>query len=668
MRSEFNRTGEGPQRERTASAGTGAEGGTGALEALDRFFGSGKGTGPQDPVASDGHGREAPPPAGEPAAAGQEDGRGGLPQPKQAVDANRSGSIDDDAEAVADRSPATAGNAASEPGAKAGPEGDDRSSADGGGDPEDRSSGRLGPQFEVVHPDDPGFLDEFGAVKDSEQGIFDWFALETKDPLDVEDDMFSEAADLPSKLAERESGKHPSAVGSAGRRGDRPEAGGRQSFPDRSGLGAVRRSGSNGSRSPGEANGNVAGESGAAAGSGTEDIPMGEIPEESAAGDCAASRESIDPPVCRKWGTGWSRRGLAVVALAVVGGVAVMQLTGDASFRRTLESAVSGAIGSEFGEVPAPLPDGILLNRSLAGGEGTYDDAGSIVRVTDRIGDPVPSLEERTVPGDAGRFRLQLVPVDLNATGPLAMDASETVEWDRLFSLLGQPVGTLSVELGNDTGTLDASDEPEARPATVGSGGSVRPSVEFTADDGFGFAASDAVVRLTSPGGDVDHLGPDLPPVGFADGVWAPSPMVANPAAELGGAGSAEDREAAAATDFESLAVRVSGIEGRLAAVNRNVDELRTQVGAAILRRSGAKSHSLFVAPEGLAEGLEAHAPSNDATYVITSGRDGSEPIVALAEVKVGDRVDGFGRVFDIVEYGEGGRLLVMEEGSVYLN
>ena len=52
----------------------------------------------------------------------------------------------------------------------------------GGGDPEDRGSGRSGSQFEVLHPDDPGFLDEFGAVKDSEQGIFDWFALETKDP------------------------------------------------------------------------------------------------------------------------------------------------------------------------------------------------------------------------------------------------------------------------------------------------------------------------------------------------------------------------------------------------------------------------------------------------------------------------------------------------------
>lgn len=667
MRSEFNRTGEELQQERTSSAGSGAEGGTGALEALDRFFGSGKGTSPQDPVASDGPGREAPCPAGKSDAAGQDGDRGEPPQPEQTADAHRSGSIDDAEGTVSDRGPATAVCAASGPGAEAAHGGDDRSSVGGGGDPEDRGSGRSGPQFEVVHPDDPGFLDEFGAVKEGEQGIFDWFALETKDPLDVEDDMFSEAADLPSKLAERESGSRRPAVGVADRRGDRPEAGGQRSFLDRSGPEAVRRDGVDASRSSGEASGAVADSADAGAGSGSKANPSGEVPQDRSAGDFAAGRASGGAPRLRRWSTGWPRRGLAVVALAVVGGVALMQLTGDAGFRRALETAVTGTTGPEYGNVPAPLPEDILSNRSLADSGRTSEDAGSIVQLAGRMGNAVPSLAERTVPGDADRFRLQLVPVDLNPAGPLAVNAPDMVEWDRLFSLLGQPVGTLSANFGTGAGPFE-SDQPETRPGTAGTGGSVRTSVEFTADDGFGLAASGPVARLNSPGDHVDYLGPDLPPVGVADDGGTPSGMSASPPAETGRAESATGRKAETATGFESLEERVAGIEGRLAAVNRKVDELRAQMGAAILRRSAALSLSPFVAPDGLAGSLEAHAAGNDATYVIKSGKGGPAPIAALAEVKVGDRIDGFGKVLDIVEYGDRGRLLVMEEGSVYLN
>ena len=131
---------------------------------------------------------------------------------------------------------------------------------------------------------------------------------------------------------------------------------------------------------------------------------------------------------------------------------------------------------------------------------------------------------------------------------------------------------------------------------------------------------------------------------------------------------AAVDGEAGTATGSKDLLERVAGIEVRLAAVNRNLDELRTQMGAAVLRRSGDLSLSPFVAPEGFAEGLEADASTNDATYVIRSREGESAPIAALTEVKIGDRIDGFGEVLDITEYGDGGRLLVMEEGSVYLN
>ena len=667
MRSEFNKTGDGPQRERALSAGTGVEGGNDALGALDRLFGSGRGAGPQDSVASDGPDHEAPPPAGESVASGQDSERRRLPQQRQPAAAHRSGSTDGDAEAVAVRSSAPAGNPASDPDAEAGHEGDERSSVGGGAEPEDRGSVGSGSQFEVVHPDDPGFLEEFGAVKDAEQGIFDWFALETRDPLDVEDDMFSEAADLPGKLADRESGRRRSEVVAADRHGDRSDAMGWQSSPDRFGSEAARRGGLNGSGSPGETNGTVVGDSGSAAGSGSEDIPSGEAPEDHAAGNWAAGRVSSGAPGYRGWSVGWPRRGLAVVALAVVGGVALMQLTGDAGLLRTLESAISGTTGPEFGNVPAPLPGNILANRSQVGEERTSDDVGKSVRATGRMDGAVPSLAAPTVSGDSGRFRLQLVPVDLNAGGPLPEDAPEMVEWDRLFSLLGKPVGSLSVNLGSDTEIVEAR-APEAGPETADTGSSARPSVDFTADDGFGFAASDAPVRSESPAGNVEFLGPALPPAGVSDSGGAPSRMPAVPAAELARVNVVADGEDGTAMGFEGLAERVAGLERRLAAVNRNVDELRMRKGAAVRRRPEGLSLSPFVAPEGLAEGLEADAEGRDAVYVIRSGKGEAAPIAALTEVKVGDRVDGFGEVLDIAEYGDGGRLLVMEKGSVYLN
>ena len=667
MRSEFNETGDGPQQERISSAVASVEGGVDALGALERLFGSGKVTGPQNPLASDDPDHETPPSEGKSDASGQDGERRQPPQAKQVSDAHRSVSIDGDAEAVAVHGFATAGNTASDPGAEADHVGDDRSSVGGVVEPGDRCSGRSGSRFEVVHTDDPGFLDEFGAVKDGEQGIFDWFALEIRDPLDVEDDMFSEAADLPGKLADRESGRRRSAVVAADLQGNRPVATGRQSSPDRFGSGAVQRGGLNGSGDPADANGTATGTSGAAAGSGTEDSPSGEALEDRAAGDCPAGRESKDAPACRSWNTGWPRRGLAVVALAVVGGLALMQLTGDPGFRRTLEAATSGTTGPEFGNVPAPLPDGILSNRSLADGGRTSDDGGSTVRVTGGLGDAAPSPAERTAPGDEGRFRLELMPVDLNAAGPLAVNASEVVEWDRLFSLLGKPVGNLSVNLGSGTEIAEAR-EPETRPETAGPGGSIRPSIEFTADDGFGFAASDAVTRSELPGANTEFLVSGPPPTGAADDGGIPSRMSANPPAESGRVKAAVDGEAGTATGSKDLLERVAGIEVRLAAVNRNLDELRTQMGAAVLRRSGDLSLSPFVAPEGFAEGLEADASTNDATYVVRSREGESAPIAALAEVKVGDRVDGFGEVLDIAEYGDGGRLLVMEEGSVYLN
>ncbi len=667
MRSEFNRTGDGPQQERASSAGTGFEGGNDALEAMDRLFGSGGDAGPQDTALSDGPDHDAPPPAGQSVASGQDSERRRLPRQRQPTDAHRSGGTDGDADAVAVRRSAPAGSAGSDPDAEAGHEGDDRAAVGGGAEPEDRGSVGSVSQFEVVHPDDPGFMDEFGAVKDAEQGIFDWFALETKDPLDVEDDMFSEAADLPGKLADREFGRRRSAVADADRRGNRPDANGQQSSPDRLGSEAAQPGGLNGSGSTGETNAAVAGDSGTAAGSGPEDIPGGEAPEDRAAGDWAAGSVSSSAPGYREWSAGWPRRGLAVVALAVVGGVALMQLTGDAGLRRTLESAISGIAGPEFGNVPAPLPDDILSNRSLVGEERTSNDVGTSVRATDRVDETVPTLAARTVSGDAGRFRLQLVPVDLNAGSPLAEDGPEMVEWDRLFSLLEKPVGSLAVNLGPDTEIVEAR-EPEAVPETADTGGSARPSVEFTADDGFGFAASDEPVRSESLAGNVEFLGPDRPPAGVSDSGGVPSRMPAVPAAESVHLNAAVDREALTATGFESLAERVAGLEELLAAVNRNVDELRMRMGATVLRPPGALSLSPFVAPEGLAEGLEADAEGRDAVYVISSGKDETAPIAALAEVKVGDRVEGFGEVLDIAEYGDGGRLLVMEEGSVYLN
>ena len=279
--------------------------------------------------------------------------------------------------------------------------------------------------------------------------------------------MFSEAADLPSKLAERESGRRGSPVGAADRRGERAEAGRQRNNPELSGPRAVRRDGLNGKGSPGESNGTAAEGTGAAADSVSRAKPSGEAPQDRPAGDCASGRASGGAPGLRKLSAGWPRRGLAVVAMAVVGGVGLMQLTGDAGFRHTLKSAVSGMNGPEFGDVSAPLPDDILLNRSLADGDRMSNDAGPIVRVTGPMGDAESALEEGAVPRDAGRFRLQLVPVDLNAAGPLAVDAPETVEWDRLFSLLGQPVGILPTNSG--TWPFEA-DQPEARPGDGGPG------------------------------------------------------------------------------------------------------------------------------------------------------------------------------------------------------
>ena len=41
---------------------------------------------------------------------------------------------------------------------------------------------------------------------------------------------------------------------------------------------------------------------------------------------------------------------------------------------------------------------------------------------------------------------------------------------------------------------------------------------------------------------------------------------------------------------------------------------------------------------------------------------------VSFRYARIGDRVPGFGTVTDIISYAEGGRILVMQNGSVYLN
>ncbi|MCE2523681.1 MAG: hypothetical protein J4F49_10780 [Rhodobacteraceae bacterium] len=676
MQNEFkdNKRGNAPQEASRPVFQT--EGEQGALKLMDRFFGSGEDLGREEAVASEGSEFGKYVLSRKSGSNGPAGGRKTSHKTEKTIKAHQAGSSADGGEAAigeaatgkASCEPETVRNVASEVSrkdlhefedqpAKAGAVAPDRS-VEGGAAMPQRSTG-----LDIVHPDDPDFLDEFGAVEESEdeQGIFDWFALESRDPLDVDDNMLSDAAELPEMPVDKVDVRRQGYEVAADRRVAQARAVERKGRISVSGTEQeVRRNrfGNEGSGEVGKAQTVLADDSD---GPGCETNSSGKMPD-SGAGRNGTGGEAPGGGVFggRKFGIGRSRRGIVVLAMAAVGGIAMMQSTGNDSVMRSFETAVSGITDALSGNFPGPTRDAPLTDHSLAGGEWVAGSGTQPATEIDREFDAMPMTPKQVLAEDEGRFRLQLVPVD----------ASEIAEWDRLFALLEQPViNAPPTHAGSDSGFRYAENLP-ARAEEALPGHSTRRVADFTADDGFALDDIAAAVQLQSSGQNTGYTGLGLPFPGAAQ----QANMIPEDSAQMSGApsgvNSVTSEQGEMIAEFRDVADRVGKLEERLAEFDGQFDRLHAQVSAAIVRQVGFGSRRLspFSTPAGLARDFEGGVGIAESNHVIIAGMGGLTPATSFAGIEVGDRVDGFGKVLEIADYDDGGTLFVMEGGTVYLN
>ena len=686
MQNEFkgNKRGNAPQGASRPVFQT--EGEQGALKLMDRFFGSGEDLGREEAVASEGSEFGKYVLSRKSGSNGPAGGRKTSHKNEKTIKAHQAGSSADGGEAAigeaatgkASCEPETVRNAPSEvsrqdlhefedQSAKAGAVAPDRS-VEGGAAMPQRSTG-----LDIIHPDDPDFLDEFGAVEESEdeQGIFDWFALESRDPLDVDDNMLSDAAELPEMPVDKVDVRRQDYEVAANRRVEQARAVERKGRISVSGTEQeVRRNRfeNEGSGEVGKVQTVLADDSD---GPGYETSSSGKMPD-SGAGRNGTGGEAPGGGVFggRKFGIGRSRRGIVVLAMAAVGGIAMMQSTGNDSVMRSFETAISGITDALSGNFPGPNRDAPLTDHSPAGGEWVAGSGTLPATEIDREFDAMPMTPKQVLAEDEGRFRLQLVPAGVNSSGPVALDASEIAEWDRLFALLEQPVINAPPTHAESDSGFRYAENLTARAEEALPGHSTRHTADFTADDGFALDDIAAAVQLRSFGQNTGYTGPGLP----FPGAVQQANLIPEDSAQMSGTPSGVDsvtsEQGEMIAEFRVVADRVGKLEEQLAEFDGQFDRLQAQVSAAIVRQVGFGSRRLspFSTPAGLARDFEGGVGIAESNHVIIAGKGGPTPATSFAGIRVGDRVDGFGKVLEIADYDDGGTLFVMEGGTVYLN
>ncbi len=640
------------------------------LAAMDRYFGSGPVV-EEDPAEARDHGEDsekvsrrassAGPPASEsgPGRKGavsakqqtsspQSAGRAGRPDVKSGTD-----SIPENGNGVFSGQPTGQGSAVEE-------------------DVLAETRPKAGEGPEVVGPDDPGFLEEFGSVdghRDPRQEIFDWFALDSGDPLDVGDDVFSEAQALPEILADAQK-KRLGRADDGPNDGKCPVAG----LADRQEPQAM--SGMSGHGQP----------AGNDRDSGRFRSPKDELPDEddhnNAPMQSRSSGGSGSVLGNMNWSMGLSQRRLAVLALAVIGGVAVMQVTGDGRILQILGRAGS-SLGNPLGSV-SPLS--AMSEDAFPGNAGTHN--GQLLAAQQGGGASSTGPVSETASGDAAEhpellahraqeapvtrsFRLELEPAGENPGRPQLVGASELAEWDRVFEFLDGPdLSALQVVI-SDTAGPEGAAVPASHGVMAQSDHPYRLGDSFTADDGFAMAIPGGFAELEQDVPAAGILGPDRPVPGeYGTGgynVGTAARAVAPLPEHLPNIGRQAGAVQVPASDLEA---RLGRLENRLAAVDGQILRLQKRAatdvlrdrGPALLQFSPGNALARFDGP------VEQGEIDSSGAYVISAGSGDRSITLAFDGVGIGDHVEGFGRVLEISDYGEEGRLFVMEEGAVLLN
>ena len=640
------------------------------LAAMDRYFGSGPVVEEGSVVTSD-HGEETARVSRQASSAGPS-ASGSRPERRGAVGGTR--------QTVSRRSAGSAGRKNVKSGTDTEPENGNgvlssRLIGQGSAAEEDAPAGtrpETGVGFEVVGPDDPGFLEEFGSVdghRDQQQEIFDWFALDSGDPLDVGDDVFSEAEALPEILADAQEERRARADDgpSDGQRpvaglADRPEPRGM------SGVSDLRQPAGNEHDSRLFPN------------------PQGEPPDEgedrTAPAQDRPGGASGSYPGGMNWTSGRSRKRLAVLALAVIGGAAAMQMTGDGRMFQIFGLA-DPSLGSPL---ESALPAAALTEIAFPGNTGTNDghslaaQPGRGVSLTGPVPDTAgkAAAERPALPAHGvseapitRSFRLGFRPAGENPGQPQLVSASEFADWDRVFAILDEP-GRPALQV-----VMPEMASPEGAAAPGGDGVPAqsdlpyRPGDSFTADDGFALAIPGGFSGQEQDVPAAEFPGPDSPGPG-RDGtggyiMGTAARGVAGLPERIPTAGGQAEAVQELASDLEA---RMDRLENRMAAVDGQILRLQKRTATDVLRDT--KPGLLqFSQGDALArhDGLVGQGEIDpNGAYVISAGSGERSITLAFDGVGIGDHVEGFGRILEISDYGEDGRLFVMEGGAVLLN
>ena len=562
-------------------------------------------------------------------------------------------------------------------------------------------------ELSVFGPDDPGFMEEFGEKRDgteSQQELFDWFALETDEPIEMDGNIPGEPTHLSDTLAEM----------SHERRHDGTRSPDKLSRPDpevfrRADSGAARidEFGLDRGRGPDEPVGAIENQRQQKGHQGQTDAGSrvaGEPPEAAAANDPGIGHEGNSPGGIVTWGRKFSsaNRRLAVFCAALVSGLVILLSTGDGGLKimaREILSSIAQSTGiGASGIDAANSRDASEILPQLPEARPPGFRAGEVAAFPAEIGqDASPNTPAGVSNGSAMDWRsgvddqretlirLVLEPVNGSAGIPVPIDPAEMEQWNRLFDLLEQPTGTLTLQTATteqrvadtekhdpETSAGSNHEVPEtiaaqpAMPMAILPSSSGPQATGFgTADDGFIDAGLNEAASTRVAGQSIEFLGPDLPVQESATESGSPPVAIVEPTT-----GTAQATGTASIDSEQDFVPGLAAVEERLTAI----EELLVQLlGKEPVEAGQGSKDALLQLPLGgplSSSKIDAQVPFGVAEdeYVITTASGRPSLAASFEGIAVGDHVQGFGVVLEVTEYGGSGRLYVMERGSVYLN
>ena len=474
----------------------------------------------------------------------------------------------------------------------------------------------------VVNQDDPSIFEEFGALAtEDEQGVYDWFALDMVDPLDVDDD------ERPRDEVGAINGPADPPPAAAGR--PPPNASSREPDP-------AAHAGGSRPRAPN-------GESATRPRPGIADIPRpGEGPSESPPGRGKSRRLRLP---------GRAGRRLIVFLLAALAGLAMMATSGPDRARLFLDDLFAKVYPLPAADPPAGTPAvpardaSAALTPSPPAGEPAPEDRSLAPAFrTDMLAPASPGLA-------AGTLQIDLRPVAATAN-LVPIGTARAEEWNRLFEFIDRPPPAANTN--NDAPVPEEISDPPERPPLPKSS---HPGREFTPDDGF---TSQAATPLNSDlaGYGPDGLATDLAAQGPQTPAAAPTPNDST----LATAPPPQTRPEILAR-IDVVETNLTGITQQLAAIDR---QLRHEPGRQPAGEFHLPQASTISTP--FRTPATGPRPTDRGRYLVSASLEGTPTGRMFAGIAAGDHVEGFGKVIDITSFDEGGQLYVMEHGAVFID